>query len=200
MEPATQRWQEKPFSTCLPYHAGKQRTGPQLTRLATTLLVLVITLWSATARAQFAEGVFSMVNTAAFSELNGTRSALGLERKSAEVTIVFLPEDRLGITIGETDIVLFPITSGLGGLTWNPKGTGLLHESDVEALSLPETTENVPAWGADLAWPGLGVARLVLIPLDSDAYIGFLISHPKDRKVVRQMEFRQISGPRDRPR
>lgn len=170
-----------------------------MTRLATAFLVLAITLGSALARAETAEGVFSMVNTAAFSEVNGTRTPLVLERMSAEVTMAFQSEDRLKLKIGEAELVLFPITSGLKGLTWDPQGAGLLHESDVEALNSSQMPENVPAWGADLAWPGLGVAQLVLLPLGSDAYLGFLISHPNDRKVVRQMEFRRISGPKDRP-
>lgn len=170
-----------------------------MTRFAAALLVLAITLGSALARTGFAEGMFSMVNTAAFAEVNGNRTPLGLEQASAEVTIAFYSEDRLILTIGQTDIVLFPVTSGLSGLTWDPQGTGVLHESDVEALNLSQVGENVPAWGADLAWPGLGVARLVLLPLGSDAYAGFLISHPNDTKVVRQMEFRRVLGPRDRP-
>ncbi|WP_306143846.1 hypothetical protein [Roseibium sp. MMSF_3412] len=168
-------------------------------RLAAALLVLAITLGPALARSEYAEGLFSMVNTAAFSEVNGTRASLGIERKSAEVAVAFLTEDRLNLTIGAADIVLFPITSGLDGLAWDAQGTGLLHESDVEALNLSQMPENVPAWGADLAWPGLGAARLVLFPLGVDAYAGFLISNPNDRKIVRQMEFRRISGPKDRP-
>ncbi|MEO0976667.1 MAG: hypothetical protein AAFY24_05395 [Pseudomonadota bacterium] len=170
-----------------------------MTRLAVALLVLAITLGSALARAGFAEGMFSMVNTAAFSEVNGNRTPLGLERASADVTIAFHPGDKLVLTIGQTDLALFPVTSGLSGLTWDPQGTGFLHESDIEALNLSQVRENVPAWGADLAWPGLGVARLVLLPLGSDAYAGFLISYPNDAKVVRQMEFRRVAGPRDRP-
>lgn len=169
-----------------------------MTRLATALLVLAITLGSALARAEFAEGVFSMVNTAAFSEVDGTRTPLGLERTSAEVAMAFHSEGRLKLTVGEAEIVLFPITAGLNGLAWDAQGTGLLHESDVEALNLSQMPENVPAWGADLAWPGLGAARLVMLPIGTDAYVGFLISNPNDRKIVRQMEFRRIFGPKGR--
>nr|WP_319382438.1 hypothetical protein [uncultured Roseibium sp.] len=168
-------------------------------RLAALFLVLTITLGSVPACAEQAEGAFSMVNTAAFSEQDSQRTSLDLERESAQVTIDFQREDRLGLTIGGTKIALHPVSGGLAGLTWDPQGASLLHESDVKALNDPRNPEEVPAWGADLAWPGLGVARLVLIPLGADAYVGFLISHPQGRKVVRQMEFRQIPGPRDRP-
>lgn len=168
-------------------------------RLAAFFLVLTITLGSVPARAEWAEGAFSMVNTAAFSERNGQRTSLDLERQSAEATIDFQTGDRLGLTIGGTKIVLYPVSGGLAGLTWNPQGVSLLHEKDIKALNHPLMPGEVPAWGADMAWPGLGVARLVLVPLGADAYVGFLISHPQDKKVVRQMEFRRVPGPRDRP-
>ncbi|WP_434051603.1 MAG: hypothetical protein RDA78_20270 [Roseibium sp.] len=170
-----------------------------MTRLATVLLALTLSVAASLARADFAEGSFSMVNTAAFSEENGQRTPLQLELESAEVTIAFQPDDRLSLTVGATEITLHPVSSGLDGLRWDPQGIGLLHENDVKALNQPLKSAKVPAWGSDLVWPGLGVARLVLLPLGSDAYAGFLISHPEDRTVVRQMEFRKVPGPRDRP-
>lgn len=105
----------------------------------------------------------------------------------------------LRVDVNGTRFDLYPLEDGLAALEWNADGTSLLHAIDIQALFGKTGGEDVPAWGADLAWPGAGKVQMVLLPLGDGAYAGFLISRPGNRTVVRQMEFRQVAERSNRP-
>lgn len=144
-------------------------------------------------------GKFKVFNTAGFVQEQGNRRALAADPNGGTAEILRKPDNSLIVTIAGTEIQLFPLADGLGSLDWNALGTSLLHGVDIEALNNKTDQRDVPAWGADLAWPGMGKVQLALLPLGATAYTGFLISHPEDKVVVRQMEFRQVFGPSNRP-
>jgi hypothetical protein len=144
-------------------------------------------------------GIFKVVNTEGFVQRNGERMALETDMSEGTALIERDAEDRLNVEINGALLTLFPLDRGLAALTWNANGTALLHDVDVRALFGKDDPAEVPAWGAELDWPGSGPVQLVLLPLGDRAYMAFLISHPNDKTVVRQMEFRQFYGPSDRP-
>ncbi|WP_305988594.1 hypothetical protein [Roseibium sp. MMSF_3544] len=169
---------------------------PRLISIFASLILLAVTQTTAQ---ELPTGEFSVVNTTGFVEQNGSRQPLLPDRKSGLVTMVLDPDHNLNVSINGTQFRLFPLEGGLAGLSWNASDTELLHGIDIEALNAPEKLEAIPAWGADIVWPQLGLARFVLLPLGPAAYTGFLVSYPEGKTVVRQMEFRRNSGPLDRP-
>jgi hypothetical protein len=145
-------------------------------------------------------GKFKVLNTAGFVQEHGIRKPLERDSKTGMAEIVHEQDNSLIVTIGGTDIQLFPMENGLAALEWNASDTTLLHGIDIEALNNKTKRNEIPAWGAELPWQNMGKVQLALLPLGETAYTGFLISHPKDKTVVRQMEFRQVFGPANRPR
>lgn len=144
-------------------------------------------------------GGFKVVNTGGFVQTGETRSPL--EADVAIVTARIEPSENDGLTvlINGVEIRLFRLEQGLGALEWNAGGTALLHSADILALFGTSDEAEVPAWGANLDWPGAGPVQMILLPLGETAYTGFLISRPGKKTVVRQMEFRQVFGPSNRP-
>lgn len=169
-----------------------------MSRLFVTFLVF-LALVPRLHAGELLQGRFNVVNTEGFVQEDGRRMPLATDTNVGLAMIEHGSDGGLAVTIAETRIQLFPLENGLAGLDWDAGGTALLHATDIQALLDKAGRDEVPAWGAELAWPGLGATRLVLFPLGETAYTGFLISHPGDRTVVRQMEFRQVFGPSNRP-
>lgn len=144
-------------------------------------------------------GTFKMVNTNGFVETVEGRTPLAPDTDVATVLIERTAGDGLNVLINGSEIHLFRLEDGLAALQWNANGTSLLHSADIVALFGKSSPHDVPAWGADLDWPGAGAVQLVVLPLGQAAYTGFLISRPAHKTVVRQMEFRQVFGPSSRP-
>ncbi len=143
-------------------------------------------------------GAFEVRNTAGFVQEGDVRRTIAVDRNTGTAEIAAI-EGGLSVTIGGTQLHLFRIEEGLASIEWDASGTNLLHGIDIQALLGEETPQNIPVWGASLAWPGAGSVQMVLLPLRQNAYTGFLVSRPADQIVVRQMEFRKISGPSNRP-
>lgn len=153
-------------------------------------------------------GTFKMVNTNGFVETGAGRKPLAPDTGTATVLIEKSGPDGadgpdgqidLNVLINGSEIRLFRLKDGLAALEWNPDGTSLLHSADILALFDETDLRDVPAWGANLEWPGAGEVQLVMLPLGRTGYTGFLISRPEQKTVVRQMEFRQVFGPSHRP-
>ncbi len=144
-------------------------------------------------------GKFHVINTAGFIERDGKRAPLASDLETGELTLQRNLSGNLVLTIRETDIELFEIEDGLAGLTWNSRNSSVLEAADILDLSSHTMPQHVQAWGADVIWPGQGEVQLVLLPLGENAYSSFLISHPGNSTVVRQMELRKVSGPPNRP-
>lgn len=168
-------------------------------KLLATLTFLICLAQPLTAETDAPQGAFKVVNTEGFVQENGMRTPLPVDTASATVSIVHQEDGGLSLTINGTLIELFALENGLAALQWNADGTSLLHAIDIQAFQDKSDRKDVPAWGADLVWPGVGKAQLVLLPLGANAYTGFLISRPGNRTVVRQMEFRKAFGPANRP-
>lgn len=107
--------------------------------------------------------------------------------------------DDLLLSINGSDLKLYRIDNGLAALAWNSDGSFLLDYADILDLSTKLSAEDIPAWGAEIFWPGLGKVRMVILPLRENAYTGFLISRPSGNLIVRQMELRKLTGPLNRP-
>ncbi|SMP33610.1 hypothetical protein SAMN06265374_3784 [Roseibium denhamense] len=164
------------------------------------MLVLFVPIFAAEAMdGDLRLGTFHMTNTAAFSEREGLRQPLPLGLKSRRVHLSAHDQNSITLTTQDTEFTLFRLENGLENISWDASNTDLLHVPDVLALSPQTTLADVPAWGATIAWPGLGETEMVLIDLGSGRYLGFLISQPAGATVVRQMEFRQLFGPTNRP-
>ncbi|MES0809188.1 hypothetical protein ABLO27_06890 [Roseibium sp. SCPC15] len=144
-------------------------------------------------------GKYKVINTDGFVQHEGKRTKLETERKSGLATVEVAPDDSLLLQINGSTIRLFPIENGLAAVKWNSQGSTLLHDTDILALIEVDDPSNVAAWGADLAWPDTIRTQLVLFTLSSDALAGFLVSETKGKTIVRQMEFRQVFGPSNRP-
>ncbi len=167
-------------------------------RTLTSLLVFLVSVLPLQAES-IPVGVFKVVNTEGFVQSNGERVALATDMSEGTALIERDATNRLDVEINGAKLSLFPLEQGLAALTWDANGTSLLHDIDIQALFGKDNPADVPAWGAELDWPGSGTVQLVLLPLGERAYTAFLISHPGNRTVVRQMEFRQSYGPSDRP-
>ncbi|WP_029061845.1 hypothetical protein [Labrenzia sp. DG1229] len=165
-----------------------------------TILAFLFLVIPTSAEPELPRGQFNIINTAAFMELAGTRTAIDTGLRGGKVDIDFPADGSLVLTLGGTRIDLFPLEAGLAGLAWDADGTSLLHGIDIEAMNPSRSPQDIPSWGAELAWPGLGLVRLVMMPFGNSAYAGLLISYPGNRTVVRQMEFRQVFGPENRPK
>ena len=170
-----------------------------MSKLFATLLVLLGTVLPLAAEPDVPHGTFKVVNTEGFLQENGRRTALPVDTDIGSAQIKILDTADLRLTINATQIVLYRLEQGLAALDWNSDGTALLHAVDIQALLDKADSKDVPAWGATLDWPGLGDAKLVLLPLGENAFTGFLISRPGRKTVVRQMEFRKVFGPANRP-
>lgn len=151
------------------------------------------------AEVPFPLGTFQVVNTAGFIQKNGERTQLPADEKTGTATLSDLGDGKLALDINGARIVLFPVKNGLAALEWDAQGTALLHDIDIQALIRENDRHEIPVWGAKLDWPQEGSVEMVLLPLGDDAVTGFLVSHPKDLTVVRQMEFHQVFGPEGRP-
>jgi hypothetical protein len=107
----------------------------------------------------------------------------------------------LTLDIG-TPLKLWRIPSGLERIEW-PAETGItLAREDIPAITGRPTAAEVPTWGAEVDWPGLGPVTLVLFELDAETYAGMLSSTPSGVRRLRQMIFRQMTvrnRPKDRP-
>ncbi|MBG6158427.1 hypothetical protein IWQ52_004096 [Labrenzia sp. EL_159] len=170
-----------------------------MARHIATILAFLFLVIPTSAQPELPVGQFRIINTAAFMELDGTRTAIDTGLRGGTVDIGFPADGSLILTLGGTRIELFPLEAGLAGLAWDADGTSLLRWSDIEAMNPSWSPRDIPSWGAELAWPGLGLARLVMMPFGNSGYSGLLISYPGNRTVVRQMEFRQVFGPQNRP-
>jgi len=170
-----------------------------LSKLLVSFLVFVLCASPLHAAGEVPLGTFNVVNTGGFVQTGEARAPLAADVAMATARIDPADSDGLTVTINGTQIRLFRLEQGLGALEWNAAGTFLLHSADILALVGKSAEEQVPAWGADLDWPGSGSVRMILLLLGKSAYTGFLISHPGDRTVVRQMEFREVFGPSNRP-
>lgn len=162
-------------------------------------LLLSLSLSLASTRGELPSGPFEVLNTAGFVQQDGVRKPLEDTGTGGTANIVFDTGNVLTLDINGSQIRLFPVENGLAALQWNAEGTALLHDIDIQDLNDDATPEDIPAWGAEIAWPGTGAAQMVLLPLSPGGYTGFLISHPEGKKVVRQMEFLQVFGPAHRP-
>lgn len=170
-----------------------------MSKLLWTILLFFCLALPIKADQKVAQGYFDVVNTEGFTQENGVRTPLPVDTKVGSARIEQGSDGGLRIDVDGTRFDLFPLEDGLAALEWNADGTSLLHAIDIQALLDKTSKEDVPAWGANLAWPGAGKVRFVLLPLGDGAYAGFLISHPGDRTVVRQMEFRQVTDRSSRP-
>ncbi|MCV0426429.1 MAG: hypothetical protein K5905_13225 [Roseibium sp.] len=148
---------------------------------------------------RFPNGSFHVINTAGFVQANGERHSIRRDLDVGVAEIQRVSDNRLQIHVNGVKIELFPVENGLAALEWDTRGTNLLHGADLQALMNAPDRSQIPVWGADVDWPDSSFARLVLFPLGTNAYAGFLISQPPGKTVVRQMEFRQIFGPSNRP-
>ena len=169
-------------------------------RLFAAFLTFLFLTASVFSEEQFLSGKYQVINTAGFLETSNERRPLERDRSVGIAEIRQVTDNRLQIGINGTKLNLFPIENGLAALEWDSTGTGLLHRTDLQALLKTSDRSKIPAWGADIAWPGIETARMVLFPLRTNAYAGFLISQPHGNTIVRQMEFRQVFGPTNRPR
>jgi len=170
-----------------------------LSKLLATLLILFGSVLPLMAETGLPSGTFKVANTEGFVEEDGLRTALAVDMSVGTVRIEISENDNLNLGINGTQISLFPLENGLAALQWNADGTSLLHPLDIQALHGKSEGKDVPAWGADVLWPDLGKVQLVLLPLGQNAYTGFLVSRPGARTIVRQMEFRKVFGPANRP-
>lgn len=148
----------------------------------------------------YPSGEFKVLNTAGFVEEENERRPLKADRSSGMAEIRHQSDNSVVLTIGSNEIRLHPMKDGLASFDWDAFKTTLLHEDDVQALNGKDRHNDVAAWGAELAWQGMGKVQLALLPLGDAGYTGFLVSHPNGKKVVRQMEFRQVLGPARRSR
>lgn len=144
-------------------------------------------------------GRYHVVNTEGFSQKDGIRTALKKDLAVGTAEIAPQGDNSLLMTINGSELRLFRLEKGLAGVEWNAEGTALLHSVDIQALLDKASRDEVPAWAADIVWPTHGQVKLVLLPLGTAALTGFLISYPGSSTVVRQMEFRQVFGPSNRP-
>lgn len=144
-------------------------------------------------------GKFRTMNTDGFVEHNGVRTPL--KRDTSVGSAIITPEETgdLMLDINGTEIRLFKLPKGLATLTWDAENSTLLEGIDIQALSNGKSADEVPAWGANVAWPGQGNVQIVILPLGPSANTGFLVSKPGEKTVVRQMEFRKVFGPSNRP-
>ena len=170
-----------------------------MTRHIAAILAILCTIVTANAETEFPEGEFQVINTAAFKQQEGVRTPLNTGSRTGNAEIEIRTDGSFELGINGTRIVLFPFETGLAGLAWDAQGSSLMEEMDIEALNPARSRGDIPVWGAELAWPGLGLTRMVVMPLGPAAYSGILISFPENRTVVRQMEFRQVFGPLNRP-
>lgn len=170
-----------------------------MSRILTILLFALFFAAPASAGSEFPLGDFQVINSGGFLQRDGIRQELEADRNIGTASLTRDPEGALSLAINGSTLRLFPLQNGLASLDWDAEGTALLHSDDIEAFLDGRTADAIPAWGADLIWPGSGDVRLVLFPLGVQAYTGFLISHPNEKTVVRQMEFRQVFGPGNRP-
>lgn len=174
-------------------------TGPLIVRAVCQFLVLWLFVTSANAAESFPTGDFLLINSAGFAEVDGGREPLPTSPATAPAHVGGGTNGALKLSVNGTDITLFELETGTAALAWNSGTSGLLAKEDILALAPDVDPAIVRAWGADIAWPGLGSVRLVLMPLRGNAYTGFLISHPGTKTVVRQMELRRQAGPANRP-
>lgn len=170
-----------------------------MTRLLVILLVVFSFALPLKAETDAPRGAFRVVNTDGFVQHGEDRTPLAVDTAVGTARIEHQDDGGLSLTINGTLIELFALENGLAALQWNADGTSLLHAVDIQAFQDKASSKDVPAWGADLVWPGIGKVQLVLLPLGANAYTGFLISHPGSKTVVRQMEFRKAFGPTNRP-
>ncbi|MEP2705933.1 MAG: hypothetical protein ABJQ71_10475 [Roseibium sp.] len=144
-------------------------------------------------------GKFELLNTDGFVEQDGVRTPLKRDPGTASAVLSPSGSEDIMLEINGSEIVLYKLPNGLATLTWDSSNSSLLHGIDIEALSDGKPAEDIPAWGANVAWPGLGNAQIVILPLGDNASTGFLVSKPGPKTVVRQMEFRKVFGPKGRP-
>jgi len=170
-----------------------------LSKLLATVFFLVCFAPSLMAETEAPHGAFKVVNTEGFVQENSVRTPLSADTAIATAKIEHQGDGGVSLTVNGSQIDLFKLENGLAALQWNADGTSLLHAIDIQAFQDKANRKDVPAWGADVAWPSFGKVQLVLLPLGSNAYTGFLISRPGDKTVVRQMEFRKVFGPTNRP-
>jgi len=170
-----------------------------MVKLLATLLLLLGSALPLMAGADVPQGAFKVVNTEGFVQADGLRTPIAADTAVGSARIQISENDGLSLTINGTHIALFPLENGLAALDWNAEGTSLLRAIDIQALRDKADGKDVPAWGASLVWPEAGDVQLILLPLGGNAFTGFLISRPGDRTVVRQMEFRKVFGPANRP-
>lgn len=168
-------------------------------RILLALFVLLILAVPGQAGGDWPLGKFRLINSAGFVQQDGVRTPIRTEGTTATAHIGTDDAGNLVVEINGTQIQLFRLERGLAALKWNADETALLHDVDIQALFGSNAGEEVPAWGASIAWPGAGEVQMVLLPLGKNAYTGFLISRPGSKTVVRQMEFRQDFGPSNRP-
>ena len=165
----------------------------------TWLLVYFALITAVHAQSEIPLGKFRLLNTDGFIEQGGIRTPLNSDPTTATVELTEGNDDTLNLLINGADLVLFKLPDGLATLTWDAHNSTLLQGIDLQALSNGKPAKDIPAWGANVAWPGLGEVQIVILPLSDNANTGFLVSHPDNRTVVRQMEFRKIFGPKGRP-
>lgn len=168
-------------------------------RLFAALLAVIFFAAPLQAGSDHPVGEFRVINSSGFVEKDGVRQDLETDRTVAIANISRDTEDNVIVAINGSTIRLHTLKNGLDALEWNARATAMLHKADIQALMNDRAPADIPAWGAELDWPGLGPVQMVLLPFGFSAYTGFLISHPGDQTVVREMEFRQIFGPADRP-
>lgn len=167
----------------------------------TPILALVVLCLAAPVAAadSLAYGSFKAINTGGFVQSGETRKPLDQDTGVGTARIEPSDTGGLTLTVNGALIELFRLEGGLAALEWDAGGTVLLHSIDIQALFGKGEAADVPAWGAALEWPGMGPVQFVVLPLGATAYTGFLISRPGNSTVVRQMEFRKIIGPSNRP-
>ncbi|MEP3047598.1 MAG: hypothetical protein ABJL55_11690 [Roseibium sp.] len=144
-------------------------------------------------------GKFELLNTAGFVEQGGVRTPLKRDSETGSALLSPSGSEDIMLEINGTEIILYKLPNGLATLTWDASNSSLLHGIDIEAMRDGKPAEDIPAWGANVAWPGIGNVQIVILPLSENANTGFLVSKPGSKTVVRQMEFRKVFGPKGRP-
>lgn len=163
------------------------------------ILAAMLCLASAGQAEEVSFGRFEVVNSAGFRQVENEKIPLSKDAAIA-VSVMTLSEDgeKLTLATGDTRLALYRLATGLEGIEWDSTGTTLLHRKDILSIAGQTELSGVETWGAEIDWPGVGRARMVMFRLSDSSFAGFLVSQPGATKLVRQMEFHQLAGPRHR--
>ncbi len=115
---------------------------------------------------------------------------------------IALSEDRRELLIDAgASMRLWRIPTGLARIEW-PVSAGVnLSRDDAVVLAGVASAEEVPSWGAEVDWPGLGPVTLIVFEMGPMRFGGLLSSTPAGVRKLRQMVFQRASSHgRQRPK